>query len=117
MQSLASRIRASLDTRSDLKPSDVEGLLATLGRYKDGAFAEEAERRLIAVSPQKLPSLRTRAGGLLPYLKLPFSGDAIKAVRVGPSSAPRQGTAVEKLLARKGLDADVSTSSAPYRHR
>lgn len=117
MQSLARNIRASLDTSDDLKPSDVERLLATLGRYKNGAFAEEAERRLIAVRPQQPPLLRARAGGLLPYLKFPLSGDAIKAVRVGPGSATLQQAAVEKLLARQGLDADVSTSSAPYRHR
>lgn len=117
VQSLARGIRSRLGAGNDLAPSEVARLLATLGRYKDGAFAEESEHRLIAVSPKCPPFLRTRAGELLPYLKLPLSGDAIKAVRVGPSGGTLQAMAVEQLLSREGLDAHVSTSSAPYRHR
>ena len=93
-------------------------LLPALATIKHPSFSEEREWRLVATASIGEPSVAFRTGplGVIPYLRLPFTTDAITAVVVGPGEnrgQRRQG--VERLLAASGIEAGIRLSDVPFR--
>ncbi|MBF6240502.1 DUF2971 domain-containing protein [Nocardia otitidiscaviarum] len=103
--------------------------LKSLAQFKNAAFEEEDEWRLVATNGTFYAPLRFRPGangGIIPYLRLirpQLVGDgswipsAIKSVTVGPGpDQPLRVEAVEQLLRQRGfLDVAVIPSKATYR--
>ncbi len=97
-----------------------ENLLMHTSRLKHGAFNEEQEHRLIVLNPNvESVKVRVRGAGLVPYLPIPLSSNAIKAVRVGPGNdqALQMNAAVIALQSTGFVgDVEVSVSEAPFRN-
>jgi len=93
-----------------------------LASYKHPAFREEQEWRLVVPAERapEAPALEVnfRSGmlGVTPYLEIPFGGDAIVAVRVGPGGDQElRRRAVQRMLEQATISATTSTSEAPFR--
>lgn len=100
----------------------VAHLFGMAPRFKDPAFSEENEWRLITPLHRAGRRIATRASpsGLVPYREVAYQGDPsntpIRAVRIGPGSDVRQRTAVADLLRECGYqDVEVLMSELPFR--
>jgi hypothetical protein len=91
-------------------------VLPELSTVKHGAFAEEREWRILRIAGN---ATDYRAGSLgpTPFLRLPFLGESIAEVVIGPGANPDiRRRAVERLLDSSGLsNVSVTLSDAPYR--
>lgn len=119
---LQARAEAILDRfMSDTEP-DYASVVRELAAVKNPAFAEELERRIIAVFPDSdVPDLQFRSGrfGVVPYVEVPLPKKAIREVVIGPSLPPEAETALTDALrvylGPQGAGVEVTRSSAPYR--
>lgn len=97
-------------------------LRQTLASMKHPAFKEEKEIRLIAFPTgdfSPLPSLRTGANHLVPYVAVEFPHAAIRSIRVGPSGqSERNVEALRKFFRYQSRGAyshlKIVTSSIPF---
>lgn len=125
------------DTPASLEPL-YTSLVALSVRHKHRGFREEAEIRIVALRsvpkvrdlevtdgelrPQREVAFRSKAGILIPYIKLfgrnELGSDAhlpIRKIIVGPHpEKTKRRAAVERLLRENGIDAAVTESSIPY---
>ncbi len=112
-------------------------MLTFLARTKNASFSEEAEVRLFSyghrnlggISTQKIneyPSIqlvntenvsfRPKHNFLIPHLKIDFPVEAIKEIKIGPSSFQLESVeGLTMFLKSKGLDIAVKCSDIPYR--
>ena len=79
-------------------------LLQSLMRFKNPAFREEREWRLICLSAPQLVRFRVVGTRLVPYFELRFSLDAIRTIRLGPRYSSRDNRVVRSFLSSVGLD-------------
>lgn len=98
---------------------------STLARIKHPSFVDEHEWRLViglerfsVDSPQLDERIKFRASsvGVVPYIEVPLSKDAIVSVNVspGPRAYVRQA-GIERLLSSYGIGVPITTSDVPLR--
>jgi len=89
-----------------------------LYQYKNPAFSEESEWRLLAfaetLSKDADIGFRLGPNGFSTYLKLPIPKDAISHVTLGPCH-PSSENVVRRMLTNFGVSAHISKSAASYR--
>lgn len=116
------RAESILDRFLSDKAADSASVVRELAAVKNPAFAEELERRIIAVFPgSEVPDLQFRSSrfGVVPYVEVALPKKAIREVVIGPALPPEAETALTDVLRAylgpQGAGVDVTRSSAPYR--
>lgn len=119
---LDSIVQSFKERRNEIDAGFPEGMFAGLVEYKDPAFSEERETRLIVHRPSCLaasPKLRVARGHLVPYREICFPFSAIRSITVGPSPyRSRSASALRQRLRSGGrgewAHVEVRESSIPY---
>jgi hypothetical protein len=89
-------------------------LLQSLMRFKNPAFREEREWRMICLPSPQLVKFRVVGTRLVPYCELRFPMEAIRTIRLGPRFSSRDNRVVLSFLRSMGAHSvSVENSVVP----
>ncbi|MCB5409443.1 DUF2971 domain-containing protein [Pseudogemmobacter faecipullorum] len=108
----------SIDNSAEARDAKLSAA-GKLFSFKNPAFSEEKEWRLLIVgylSQLEKVDYRESSGVISPFLKMDFSTDSIRTVRLGPTNRTPERV-VEAFLEHSNITANVLKSSASYSSR